>query len=70
MKAKELIGKEVIDAKAKRVGKVSDLDIDITKGIVLHVDVKAGLTKTHAINLDMIQVVGDKVILKVNEEVL
>ncbi len=70
MRAKELIGKEVLDAKAKRVGKVSDLEIDITKGIVEHVDVKAGFTKSYIIDLNMIQVVGDKVILKVNEEEL
>ena len=70
MRAKELIGKEVLDAKAKKVGKVADLELNITKGIVEHIDVKAGFTKGYIINLDMIHVVGDKVILNVPEEEL
>lgn len=70
MKAKELLGKEVLDANAKRLGKVTDFEIDVSKGIVQYIDVKAGLRKGYVIGLDKIQVVGDRIILKVKEEEL
>jgi sporulation protein YlmC with PRC-barrel domain len=70
MRVKELIGKEVLDAKAKRVGKVSDLEVNVTTWAVEHLDVKSGFAKGHIIGLDKIQIVGDKIILKANEEEL
>ena len=45
MKASELFGKEVLDVNANRVGKVADMDVDVLKGAVNHIIIKAGLTK-------------------------
>jgi len=68
MKAKELIGKEVLDVNAKSIGKVADLEVNVIKGLVEYVEVKSGLKKHHIVSLDKIEVVGDKVILKVKGE--
>ena len=70
MRVKELIGKEVLDANVKKIGKVSDLEVDIAKGLVEYIEVKAGLTKGYNVGLDKIHVVGEKIILKVKEEEL
>ena len=43
MKTKELFGKEVLDINANRVGKVSDIDVDVVQGIVNSMIVKGGL---------------------------
>jgi sporulation protein YlmC with PRC-barrel domain len=70
MKAKELIGKEVLDAEARKVGKVVDFDVDIPEAQINSIEVKAGLMKGFIINLDKIHLVGDKIILKVKESEL
>ena len=70
MKAKELLGKEVLDASARKIGKVVDFELDITKGTIEHIDVKAGFTRGYIVSLDKIHVVGDKIILKVREDEL
>jgi sporulation protein YlmC with PRC-barrel domain len=70
MKAKELLGKEVLDANARKIGKVVDFDIDIMEGVVNHIEIKAGFSKGHIVNLDKISVVGDRIILKVKENEL
>ena len=65
MKAKELIGKEVLDSEARRVGKVVDLDLDMAEARLKNIEVKAGLMKGFIIGLDKINLVGDKIILNV-----
>lgn len=67
MKAKDFIGKEVLDAAANRIGKVADIELDIMEGTVQNVIVKAGLTKKYTLELDQIDRIGDRVILKVVE---
>lgn len=67
MKAKDFIGKEVLDSAANRVGKVADIEVEIMEGVVNNVIVKAGLAKKYVIDLDQIDRIGDKVILKVAE---
>jgi sporulation protein YlmC with PRC-barrel domain len=62
---KEVFGKEVLDADAHSVGKVSDMNFDLKQGIVKSIVVKAGLTKKHEIPVDKIDRIGDKVILNV-----
>jgi sporulation protein YlmC with PRC-barrel domain len=68
MKAKELLGKEVIDVDAKVVGKVVDIDLDIGKAIILDISVKTGLTKKISISPRDIDKIGDKVLLKIAKE--
>jgi len=68
MKAKDFIGKEVLDVAANRIGKVADIELDIMEGVVYNVIVKAGLAKKYTLNLDQIDRIGDRVILKVAED--
>jgi len=70
MKAKELLGMEVLDANARKIGKIADFEVDITKGIVENINVKAGFSKGYVIGLDRIHVVGERMILKVREDEL
>ncbi len=70
MNTKELLGKEILDVNAKKIGKVSDVDFDIQQGVINHIVIKAGLTKKYNITLDNIDKIGDKIILKIAEDEL
>ncbi|MEA3442018.1 MAG: PRC-barrel domain-containing protein [Chloroflexota bacterium] len=70
MNTKELLGKEILDVNAKRIGKVSDIDFDMQQGVITHIVAKAGLTKKYGITLDKIDKIGDKIILKIGENEL
>jgi len=70
MKTSELFGKEVLDANANRVGKVADIEFDLSQGVVNNLIVKAGFTKKLTIPLSSIDKMGDKIILKVKQEEL
>jgi sporulation protein YlmC with PRC-barrel domain len=67
MYTNELFGKEVLDVNANKVGKVTDIDIDLVEGVLNHMIVKAGLTKKYVVRLDMIEKIGDRIVLKVAE---
>ena len=66
MKCRELMGKEVVDAEAKMIGYVRDLDIDLKKWSVTAVVVKTGFIKKVPVLVSDIDMVGDKVMLKVS----
>jgi sporulation protein YlmC with PRC-barrel domain len=68
MKAKELLGKEVIDVDAKVVGKVVDMNLNISKATILGILVKTGLTKKVSILPGDIDRIGDKVLLRVSKD--
>jgi len=70
MNPKELFGREVLDANARSVGRVSDIDFDMSKGVVNHLVVKTGPIKKHIVTFDNIAKIGDKVILKVTQQML
>ncbi|MCX6002103.1 MAG: PRC-barrel domain-containing protein [Chloroflexi bacterium] len=65
MKSREIIGKEVIDAEARIIGPVQDLEIDLTKWTVTGIIVKKGFMKKISIAAGNVDKVGDKVVLKV-----
>jgi sporulation protein YlmC with PRC-barrel domain len=66
MKAKELLGKEVIDVNAKVVGKIADMEIDVKKASILRILVKSGfLRKKISILPADVEKIGDKVMLKI-----
>ena len=65
MYTNELIGKEVLDVDANKIGKVSEIDVDLLKGVVNHIIVKAGLTKKYVVSLDKIDKIGDRLTLRV-----
>ncbi|MDD5590901.1 MAG: PRC-barrel domain-containing protein [Dehalococcoidales bacterium] len=68
MYTSEVVGKEVLDANANKVGKVADIDVDLVRGTVNHMVVKAGFTKKYIVSLDKIDKIGDRVVLKIGEE--
>jgi sporulation protein YlmC with PRC-barrel domain len=68
MKAKDLLGKEVIDVNARVVGKIANMDLDISKASVRSILVKAGFRKKLSILPGDIDKIGDKVILKVAKD--
>ena len=70
MNTHEFFGKEVLDAAANRIVKVADIDVDLFKGVVNHMVVKACLSKKYIIGLDKIEKIGDKVILRIKADEL
>jgi sporulation protein YlmC with PRC-barrel domain len=68
MKARELFGKEVIDVNARVVGKIVDMEIDISKGSIRSIIVKSGFTKKVTIAPGDIDKIGDKVVLKIAKD--
>ena len=71
MKIDEIKGKEVIDGKGNKIGEVEDIDLDLKnekiEGLVLReggiaAKIKVGDTRT--IPCNMIETIGDKVLLK------
>ena len=65
MKSREILGKEVIDAEARRVGTLQELEIDVIKWTVTGIIVKKGFLRKVTIAAGTIDKVGDKVVLKV-----
>jgi len=65
MKSREIIGKEVLDAEAKSIGSVQDLEIDLTKWMVSGLIIKRGFMRKITVAAGNIDKVGDKVVLKV-----
>ncbi|MBN2462322.1 MAG: PRC-barrel domain-containing protein [Dehalococcoidia bacterium] len=65
MKAKGLFGKEVIDVHAEVVGKVVDIELDMSKAKILGILVKTGLTKKVSILPGDVDKIGDKILLKI-----
>jgi len=65
MKSKELIGKEVIDAEARYMGTIKDVEIDLKRWIVTGIIVKTGFLRTKVVATSDIDKIGDKVMLKI-----
>ncbi|MGA2769157.1 MAG: PRC-barrel domain-containing protein [Candidatus Bathyarchaeia archaeon] len=65
MRSRELIGKEVIDANARIIGPVRDVEIDLKRWTVTAVIVRAGFIKKLTVLTGDIDKIGDKVMLKV-----
>jgi sporulation protein YlmC with PRC-barrel domain len=68
--AKELLGKEVLDANAKVVGKVVDIRLDIDKAVVLNIVLKTGLVKKSYVVPRDIEKIGDKIVLRITGDEL
>ena len=70
MNTKELFSKRVLDVNANEIGKVTDMDFNIQKGLINSIVVKAGLTKKYHISLDKIGQIGDDIMLKISKDEL
>ena len=71
MHAKDLSGKDIVDANGDKVGVVDDVEIDVMNksmtGLVAKegsISSKLGMGEERMISMDMVDTVGDKVILK------
>lgn len=70
MNFKELLGREVLDANAEIIGRVSDIEFDVERGVISNVVVKAGMLRKYDVRFDNIAKIGDKVVLKLSQEEL
>ncbi len=70
MHISEILGKGVLDRNANIVGKVIDIDINLSPWTINHFIVKMGITKKLPIGVEKVDKIGDKVILKVTKEEL
>ncbi len=71
MHAKDLSGKDIVDAKGDKVGVVDDVEIDVMNksvtGLVAKegsISSKLGMGEERMISMDMVDTIGDKIILK------
>ncbi len=70
MKAKKLFGKEVIDVDARVVGKIVDMELDVSKASIRSILVKSGLGKRLSILPQDVDKIGDKAVLKIAKDKL
>ncbi|WP_414468597.1 PRC-barrel domain-containing protein [Methanobacterium sp. ACI-7] len=71
MNAKDLEGKDIIDAEGNKVGEVDGIEIDTNKNTVVgiiandaSISAKLGMGESRIIPVDKIQALGEKVLLK------
>jgi len=70
MHTSELLGKKVLDKNGNNVGKVVDIDINLPQWTVNHMMLKIGMIKKLTIGIDIIDKVGDTIILKITRDEL
>lgn len=63
MNTKEVFKKEVFDSNANQIGKVVDLIFDLPNGTISHIVVKTGLVKKREIPVELIDKLGDSIVL-------
>lgn len=63
MNASDLLRKPVFDSNARKIGRVSDIILDLPPGVVTHIVVRLGFTKKYTVSVNKIEKVGDSVIL-------
>jgi sporulation protein YlmC with PRC-barrel domain len=66
MLVKKLLGREVLGSNGDKIGKMSDLDIDILSAKVKFAVITAGFNTKYKIQLDDIVTVGDTIILRLS----
>lgn len=71
MHAKDLSGKDIVDSNGDKVGVVDDVEIDVMNKMVTglvakegSISSKLGMGEEKMISMDMVDTIGDKVILK------
>ena len=67
MNANAIIGKEVLDKNAIRVGKVVDIELNIPQRLIETLVVKVGLTKKIYVPMSNIETTGDRIILNITK---
>ena len=67
MLVKKLLGKEVIDSKGGKIGKITDLDIDLVSARVKSAVITGGFNRKYKIKLEDIITASDTVIIRFSE---
>lgn len=70
MQTSELLRKQALDKNGNNIGKVVDIDIDLLQWTVICITLKIGLIKKLSVDVNMIDKVGDKIILKITKDEL
>jgi len=70
MLVKNLFSREVIDDRGDKVGKVTDMDVDMKAGVINYIVISTGFMNKRDVRLDKIKSVGDTVILNVKKDAL
>lgn len=68
MLVKKIFTKEIIDSVGDKVGKIADIDVDMSNGTVNFVVLSTGVFAKREMKLDKIKTIGDTIILKVKKE--
>jgi len=68
MLVKNLFSREVIDDRGDKVGKVTDMDVDMKAGVINYIVISTGFMNKRDVRLDKIKSVGDTVILNVKKD--
>jgi sporulation protein YlmC with PRC-barrel domain len=66
MLVKKLLGKEVIGSDGDKIGKVTDMDLDLFSGKIKYIVISAGIGKKYKIKLDDVVTTGDTMIIRLN----
>ena len=71
MHAKDLSGKDIVDSNGDKVGVVDDVEIDVMNKMVTglvakegSISSKLGMGEERMISMDMVDAIGDKVVLR------
>ncbi len=58
MNTRQLFGREVLDANAKLIGKVMDIEFDKRQGVIDYLIIKAGIVKQYEVSFEKISAIG------------
>lgn len=70
MNVKKLFSKDVIDTEGNKVGKITDVDIDMARGVINYLIVSTGFLKKSEMQIDKIKSIGDTILLKIGKDEL
>ena len=68
MLVKKIFTKEIIDSQGDKVGKITDMDVDMSAGTINHVIISTGVFQKREMKLDKIKNIGDTIILNVKKD--
>jgi sporulation protein YlmC with PRC-barrel domain len=67
MKARDLMGRKVYDKDAIEIGKVSDLELDMSSFTIQKIYIKSGMMTGHHVTPHDVDRVGDSIILNISK---
>ena len=68
MLVKKIFTKEIIDSQGDKVGKIADIDVDMSNGTINFVVLSTGVFAKREMKLDKIKTIGDTIILNVKKD--